>query len=244
MNRAPSNQSGSALVFILIGIALFAALSWAIMQSSRGSAGALTQEQARLAATEIIAYGDAIAQAVQTLRLRGCTQTEISFSNNGGMSKSGNGVAFNYTNVNEPSDGSCNVFHMNGGKVIPKILSSGYVDPSLVPGTWMHAQSFYVSASRVIGHGSDSATPEGTDLLLWIGRLKPEVCRAVNSILDIPSETFVADPFAGPPFTGVYPAASEPLGNSFTAIQGKSAFCNMSSNDGINYNYHRVLIAR
>ena len=51
-----NNQSGNVLFYILIGVALLAALSFAVTHTSRGTLSHLTREQSNLLATEIIEY--------------------------------------------------------------------------------------------------------------------------------------------------------------------------------------------
>lgn len=241
-----TSQTGSAFFIILIAIAMFAMLTYALSKGNRSSSTMLSSDQARLAAEEIIAYGDAIQKAVQTLRLRGCSDTQLNFTNT--ASKQRGGTVYTYTNGQSPADGSCHVFDIRGGKVTARLLTSGYVDPALLPNDgWMHSASFIITASRLQGAGTDSASASGTDIVIWIGRLKPEVCMKINEILGVenpsnepPTDTFDCDSNT---FQGSYTGCADPIGD-VPALQNSRAYCSGYNNSGIMYNYFQTLVAR
>lgn len=241
-------QSGSAFFIILIAIAMFGALSYALMRDSRTNSGQLTDQQARLAAQEIISYGDAIATAVQKLKLRGCSNEQISFDGHNGTSKLKDGTPYVYTHGSTPADGSCAVFNPNGGAVNPSLLSTGYADPNLVLTNIMHPQSFYVSAMRVMGIGSDDAGTAGSDLVLRVGRLQKNVCLRLNDLLGITNPAGLVPEDVSycnnAPFTGTYQACAQAMSNTAPEIAGKTAFCSNSGSDEISRIYFKVLIAR
>lgn len=245
MMRSRPSQSGSVFVIILLAVAMFAMLSYAVSQGSRSSGTALSKEQARVAAQEVISYGNVIQKAVAALRLRGCSDTQLNFTNNG-KSRRGNGSAYDYTNPSSPDDGSCDVFSTNGGNVTPKFLDSGFVDPALVDPSWMDAHSFIVTATRMEGVGTNAGA-EGTDLIIWLGRLRPEVCMAVNDLLGVtnPSNKPPVDTFdcSSNPFQGTYSSCPDALGDT-PELTGKSAYCNGYDDSGLMYNFFQVLVAR
>ena len=79
---ARAGECGNVLFYILIAVALIAALSYAVTTTSRGGGTAdISQEKAGLAASEILEYSNNIASAAAQLNLRGCRDTEISFDN-------------------------------------------------------------------------------------------------------------------------------------------------------------------
>ncbi|MEM9470135.1 MAG: hypothetical protein AAF988_08225 [Pseudomonadota bacterium] len=105
-NQKNKAESGNVIVIILLAVGLFAALNYAFTSSSRTSSGFISDAQAEAYASEIIAYGNEVKQAVKRLQLRGCSDTEISFENN---------VVSGYTNSNSPTDNSCHIFDVAGG---------------------------------------------------------------------------------------------------------------------------------
>jgi hypothetical protein len=247
MTRPRNSENGSIFFIILLAVVMFGMLSYAVSQGSRSSAAALTREQARSAAQEIISYGNAIQKGVATLRLRGCSDTQLDFTN-GGKSMRGNGNAYDYTNPNSPDDDSCDVFSINGGKVTPQLLSSGYVDSASISPAFMDVRSFVVTATRMAGLGEDSGAG-GTDLIIWIGRLRPEVCMAVSDLLDVdnpgtppepPIDDFDCD---GTIFNGAYTSCANAVGD-IPELTGKSAYCSGYDDSGPMYNYFQVLVVR
>lgn len=245
MTRLRDSQNGSIFFIILLAVAMFAMLTYAVSQGSRGSAAALTREQAKTAAQEVISYGNAIQKAVATLRLRGCSDTQLDFTN-GGKSMRKNGNAYDYTNAGSPDDDSCDVFSMSGGKVTPQLLTSGYVDPESVGSTDMDSRSFVVTATRMAELGQDSGAG-GTDLILWLGRLEPEVCMAVNDLLGVsnPSDAPPVDDFDcdSTIFQGAYTSCGNAVGD-IPELTGKSAYCSGYDDSGPMYNYFQVLVVR
>lgn len=113
-------QSGSVVVYILVAVALLAALTFAMTRSSQTGRGALSQHQARALAQETLDYGLLIERAVDRLRRNGCSENELSFEHTGspGLIVGWLGPTA-YVNVDSPPDGSCHVFHQNGGRVPP-----------------------------------------------------------------------------------------------------------------------------
>jgi len=101
-------QSGNVLVYVLIAVALLAALSYAVTRSSRsGAVEAISEERVQFAALELIDYTSLLNQTISFLQSRGCRDEEISFENDFSSA--------NYSNANAPSDETCHVFSLQGG---------------------------------------------------------------------------------------------------------------------------------
>ena len=243
------NATGNALFLILIAVALFAALSYAVTNSGRGGSG-IDRENVELYAAEFVQYGALIRSAVDRMRIiNGCRDTEITFEGNNGVSKDGDGNAIDYTNSNAPSDKNCHIFDVNGGGVPPKLMNDkavvGVAD--LPDGSFGHPQSPFLLPSRVLGVGTDSGAA-GMDVVLWLGRPKDEVCMRINEKLGIdnpsdapPVDTFCASAF----FTGTYADCVQELGDTVTALQGKEAMCvQFTSGEEYSNAYLQVLWAR
>lgn len=238
------HQAGSAFLIIMLAIAMFAALSYAVFRGSRQSMSSLTREQVTLAAQEIIGYGDAVQKAVQTLRLRGCTEEQLSFIFTGGNSFQVDGTEYDYSNPSATPDDSCEVFSPNGGRILPRKLKSGFIPSTGLPHNWMAPDSFIVTTTRVHGVGTEN----GSDLVMWVGRLQPEVCMKINDMLGVPNQSNLppVDMFDcdGDIFHGTYSTCTNPIGDGTPVITGKSAFCSGYNASGQLYNYFVVLLAR
>jgi len=66
-----NQQSGNVLFFLLIAVALFAALSYVVTQSSRVGAGSISNEKANLLAAGLINNMVTFEQGVQRMLLTG-----------------------------------------------------------------------------------------------------------------------------------------------------------------------------
>ncbi|PZP57222.1 MAG: hypothetical protein DI586_01115 [Micavibrio aeruginosavorus] len=240
MNR----QSGNVFFIIFIGIALFAALGYAVSQSMRTGSNAGQTEKSTMLATDIISYGNSIATAVKTMMVvNGCKETQITFEDNNGTSYKTVSGAYDYTNSNAPTDKTCHVFNPAGGGVTPRIMSqNATLLDSDVAAHNMAPKSWIAQYGKFNGIGTETGA-EGADLILGIGFLKKEVCIEINNKLGItnPSGNPPTDTWAGGRFVGTYADSANDFNT--TATQGKKAFCGTSTG-GDRFMYYQVLIAR
>lgn len=222
-----ASEHGGALFLILIAIALFAALSYALTLSSRSGQSNISTERAKLAAGEMIQHSNAVHQALKTLLVKGCTDETISFES------PETGVT--YRNNSSPTDRRCDVFHFYGG-------STKYV------GLPQGAQTLDTTADDWYFTGSISYEGIGTgapELSMYAEGLQKDVCMQINNLLGIPNDGSDApdDETDADVFTGSYPAATpqNTLGEEAAALKGQQSFCRK---DGTNYFFHKVLITR
>lgn len=102
---AVNGQSGSAILFLFVAVALLGALSYAFLQSSRGSTALISGEATKAATYQTQDCTNTVTMAVKRLQARGCPN--ISYNNDGSNSDGSMG------------DGSCSVFHPSGGGAKP-----------------------------------------------------------------------------------------------------------------------------
>lgn len=228
-------QHGSAFFVILIAIAMFAMLSYAVSKGGRVSQTSLTTEQAKLIAEEVISYGQGVGTAVGQLRLRGYTDTQISFQ--GALS------AASYTNPNCTEDG-CKVFSIGGGKMISQKPPAGANDGS----------DYYFSGKlRVDGVGTGkggAAVVSHIDLLIILPNVKLEVCKEINKLVGTdrlatnPPKDTIDSTYLGTPFQGVYGPGPQTIGQS--GFQGFPSACYEGGGNPAagTYHYYNVLVAR
>lgn len=227
-------QSGSAIIWIFLMIAIFAALNYAVSSGSRSGATQITTEQAKLTAAEILDYGRALKNAVQTLQINGCNDTEISFDQ---------AVVTGYSNPNSPDDDSCDIFSPAGGGMrLTKI-------PEPLRAETIHDYPRFVANTNVLNMGTLSS-----ELHLWIRTISREACmqyNVLNDIDNIGNDAPVEGGFlATPLFTGTY-AETQTFGddNNGTNFLGHTTGCHKDSSE-VNpdgqpyYDYYYVLIVR
>lgn len=102
-------EKGNVLVYILIAIALLAALSYAFSSGGRVSGQGVSTDRTKLLASEIIDYGDTVKKTVAVLRLRGTGFDQLSFAATG----------LNATDYGTPGNSPSNeVFNTSGGGLV------------------------------------------------------------------------------------------------------------------------------
>ncbi len=214
------NQSGNVIFYILIAVALLAALSFTVSQSGRGSVSNVSLEQSKLFATEIIEYGNNVAMAVSQLRLRGVSADEVSFENT---------VVAGYTNA-ACTEADCLIFDIEGGG-----LTFQSPPPNANDGTdWVYTTN-----------GIDEIGSTRIDLVMILQNIDQTVCQQINQKLHntttIPEENASVSLTK---FTGAYVGAVSISTTPSTAL--KSAYCFEGDNSlpADTYHYYQVLIAR
>lgn len=202
------SQNGSALIYILIAVALIAALTYAVTRGSRTGESNLTKETSSLIASEIMEQAQTLARAVQKLRLRGIDETGISFENP---------TISGYT-LAACASGDCKVFDLSGGGMNwltpPAAANSGE--------DWL-----YAGTVGSTGHGANAGS---YDLLMILPGIADSICMAINEKLNItaPGDAIpVADDatLSASKLATATPisASAETIADSIT--NGKTAYC-------------------
>lgn len=241
-----SGESGNVIFYILIAVALLAALSYSVAQSGRSSLKNLSQEKSRLFATEIIEQGNTLATTTSQLRLRGYKDTEISFEND---------IVTGYENPDCDVDG-CKVFSLNGGGVHYLAPKSEWLDPAF-SGNAQYGEIYIHGAAHIPEIGLDA-----DDLIVFIPYIRREICLAINERLgiDLSVDGMIPLESNGPftvnqKFTGTYGSGTgrkvsgDATVSDANILTGKSAGCTQSSGTSgtptaNSYHYYHVLMAR
>lgn len=160
MNRThqphEASQQGNVLFLILIAVVLFAALSYAITQSNRGSGNA-TRETTNVAASSIMQYTMLVRVGMDRMLLGGKTIDDLSFVL---PSEAG----FNTAPKNE-------VFNPNGGGVPAPLYSPEQVESNgTTTGYWFFPKKKVI---KDVG----SAQPETVAILT---NVKRALCEQIN----------------------------------------------------------------
>lgn len=165
--KSHSSQSGNIFFYILLGIVLFAALGYAASRSYISTDG-VSDEKAKLIATELIAQGNTIKGAVTRMRLRGVQRNELSVANAVMTSAM-------YNNSNCTST-ACRIFDPAGGNVsFPLPISGATNTPDVYWG-------FYTNLNI---ENIDTTTSEGyrSQIFMMIADVNKKVCRQINNLL-------------------------------------------------------------
>jgi hypothetical protein len=234
-------ERGSVLLWILIAVALFGALSFMLNKGNRAGIGQVSQEKATLAATEILDYGQALRRVVQELQINGCEDDEISFENT---------TVSAYINAKAPTDESCHVFAYNGGGLNYTNADDTWFDDTYNTAPYNdginYGRHIFSGNLPIEGIGTTAA-----DLRYVLNFVRPEVCMAINDKLG------VDNPGGAPPVDGVGTATTSYIfaGNYGAPIAdvigddgghdlaGKPIFCRVGSAGGATQLTY-ILIAR
>ncbi len=237
-------ESGNVLFLILIAIALFGAISYAISRSGVGSAN-ISKEQNIIYASQIVQYGSNLRTAIKRIKATDTADTDISFANN---------VVAGYEHAT-PQPEFNQVFSPNGGgaKYIPP-------NPEWLDST-QSAQAFYgeVYFPRKVCIQGIGSVPlalncrmDGIDnepLLLFIPYITKELCIELNNKLGIenpsgdpPQELSHAWSVSLQKFKGVYEESVklDQAGQYYGCFEGDVA----SMPPAGTYHYFHVLLAR
>lgn len=184
-----NGQSGNALWFILVAIALLSALTFAVTQNSSKQADNLDSEQARIVAQQTMKDFNEYTQAVQKLiNLNNCSESQISFEN------TFIDPASIYTNTKSPLDHRCKIFMPEGAGLIRRSAPSGVHDRSKVSVTTRWVVAGNMSVNGVGPEKEDESICSGNCAEMIVGNqfIDPEVCRQYNQLLKVNSGQPVA----------------------------------------------------
>lgn len=187
------NASGNALFLVLIGLALFAALSYAVTQTGR-SAGNIDKEKAQLLAAQLTQQTAQMRSAVQRLMLfNDCADNELSFYSTARPDIS----QYAYPTPDETTiRPECNLYDPAGGGLAPQFvpkdigLLEDYMQASYTSEAAKdrHARSYLPMRMYVKGVGRDYTSTtdyESNEIGVGVQMLSKEVCIAINEKVGI-----------------------------------------------------------
>lgn len=226
-NQERQSERGNVLFLILIAVALFAALSYAVTQSTRSGGGDASRETTLVNSAQITQYPASIKTAI----------TRMIVSN----SVSANDLLFNspsdfglFTSTYPAADG---VFHPTGGgatysEAPASVMQSG------APGTW-----HFNGKNEVKDIGLTDGTTSGADIIAFLPGVKQAVCESIHTKLGLSTSI--------PTIAGINSTADmNPTTPGITAgggtitdpiLDGQPQGCFIS---GTSYVYYHVLVER
>ena len=165
-------QSGNAFFLILIAVALFAALSYALSQSGRTSGGNASQDTNRVNASQLTQYPVSLKTAIMRMTTQGAIGVEDVIFNS----------PSDFGALTDPEKAVA-VFYPTGGgapyaKAPAEIMANG------AAGTWK-----FNSENEVAGVGSDGATAgvdtESADVTAFLSGVTQAVCESMHTKLGL-----------------------------------------------------------
>ncbi len=244
MKTLEYKESGNALFIVLIGVVLFAALSFAVTSTSRTNGSDISKETANIYASEIIAYGKTVKFAVNRLRSsNGCKVTDISFENP---------AVSGYVHAS-PARDECKVFHPSGGGLSYREADEKWLDTSN-SGNALFKEIAFVNV--VVGWSATNE-PGGTtgeqDIVMFVPFLKSSVCEELKERLNTPHVGAEGGGATRELYNGDFNYASD-FDNAFSPFwhgsQGSVPHASCVGHNGDvhygtdTYSYYDVLIAR
>lgn len=196
-------QRGNALFLILIAVALFAALSYAITQSGRGGGASTDKEKNSLIASQILQLGAQYRAAATRMRVGGVKPEDIHLHD-----------PVNNLAPCTNTDGTCLFTPEGGGMVWSAKLNDAFDDPnsSFMGFVEVGEGSLTTGMPPIAMKGIGSAGPDG---ILAMMPVKRGVCEAINKLMGI----------AGIPELDNTVAATLPAYIDMNAINGYAAGC-------------------
>lgn len=220
MNRKYHKESGNALWFIMLAIAMLAALTITITRSSDSVEQSGDFERHRIQASNIMRYSKGLAQTIDTMRMRGASENDISFHSDD----------WGHTDYQHspPQDNQHRIFHVEGaGMSLPDING---------------ASNWLIFGNRAVQDVETAAN----DLVIQ-AEVSKNVCMQINMMMDITNPGGAPPPDgldAPDPYTGSFSATGGTdviIGDDSAELAGNPAGCREDS--GSYYFYH-VLIER
>lgn len=242
------NERGNVLFLILIAVALFAALSYAVTSSSRSGGGDANSETNLISSATITQYPASIRTAIVRMIISGRDDTSLNFDK-----------PIDFATTCDATSGPC-VFHPGGGGAT-RVTANPDVVTAAVQTDWIFTSDFGINLV-----GSTNATNASNEIIAFLPGISSSICAKVNEELGI---TVVTDadgdgiPDAGIAYanrpadademdngnTGIGPAAagaSKRLGNDFASQAFGCADFDATTNqtDDSDLFYFHVLIER
>lgn len=234
-------ERGSVIWFILLAIALTAALTMTLTRSSDTGGQTGDIERARVQASEIMRYAKGIETAVDQMIMRGVGESQLSFENSF--------VSGYHTNAN-CTDDACKVFGNGGGGQTYMTPRDEWLDLNQdaqpLYGEWYFAGTTCVEdvGTGAAGCSADSDY-SNEDLVIYLPWLSQEVCSQLNILLGLPGtpaiEAGILWDTGNPMFNGVYTDGAE---INRTAQESGCIAGSGGAQPAGSYHFYHVLIDR
>lgn len=243
-------ERGNVLFLILIAVALFAALSYAVTSSTRGGGGDANEETNLVQSSAITQYPSSIRTSIIRMIVNGVDADTLLFDGPDNF-----GTASGEVGESVGQDVRA-VFHPNGGAA-PKGTAPADVMNGTSQGLWIFSSDYQITD---IGTNSTSGSA-ANDIIAFLPNVSRGICRKINEELGITMAGTDADSdgvtevsatdvptsseemtLANPGF-GSY-AATKVIDGDFAGQPFGCYDANNSTSDSSGFVYYHVLVER
>lgn len=194
MNKTRYTESGNVLFLILIAVALFAALSYAVTQSSRSGAGNSNQERSLISSSQVTQYPASVRTSLVRMIIDGTEAADLYFNQPSDFDCPATSTNICATDADE-RDETRAVFHPSGGGGAYQLPQPEIMDDG-AQGQWVFSADWEIDD---IGTSlADDAA--GNDIIAFLPGIKNNVCKRINEEFGITGGTDADSDgvFAGP----------------------------------------------
>lgn len=164
-------QKGNVLFLILIAVALFAALSYAVTQSSR-SGGDASRETNVINTSSLTQYPNQVRTAVLRLVIDGTAAELLQFNTSNVTTDETTGSGFSAYLANRA------VFDVKGGAASWQPVPGKLLANTTVDKPWIYSMAF-----RIPGLGTDATDGSGNELIAFAEDITQQICSRLNTDL-------------------------------------------------------------
>jgi hypothetical protein len=165
--KARQGEQGNVLFLILIAVALFAALSYAVTQSSRTGGGATDGESNLVNSAQITQYPASVRTAIVRMKINGVEDSQLNFDR-----------PADFATTCDAAPEPC-VFHPQGGGAT-SVTAPPEVMMASTQGNWIFTSDFAIASV-----GTTGATNASNDIIAFLPGIKQSICERLNKELGV-----------------------------------------------------------
>jgi hypothetical protein len=173
-------EKGNVLFLILIAVALFAALSYAVTQSTRSGSNDAGREQSLISSAQLTQYPAGVRTSLIRMVIGGISADDLYFNT---PSDFGNGQPIDDTD-GDPTDERRAVFHPAGGGAPYQLASPDLINNGAQQ-EWIFSGMYEITRIGTSAAGSGN----GNDLTAFLPNVSRAVCVRINEELGITGGT-------------------------------------------------------
>lgn len=164
-----SSEAGNVLFLILIAVALFAALSYAVTQSTRSGGGDASRETTLVNSAQITQYPASLKTAI----------TRMIVSNSVGANELLFNTPSEFSSFNATYPATDGVFHPTGGGATYTEAPASVMQ-SNTPGVW-----HFNGKNEIQDIGITDGTTTGADIIAFLTGVRQAVCESIHTKLGL-----------------------------------------------------------